>query len=161
MVTGKVLFFNPDRQFGVIRDDTGKRYIAVESQIEPDCYGRRFLICGERITFEPVHDDRGAHAENVRIDRVCDYDIQYREVCRVTSWNGTFGFAARETGGFLFIHQNQIVTEGTLAPGVYIRVKPVPPQPLKKGWSWEGDEIEIFEEPEIETEPAESNEPLT
>lgn len=65
-MTGKVKWFADEKGFGFIAPDDGAKdcfvhYTAIEGK------GRRTLVEGQRVEFEPVKGTKGPAAEKVRV----------------------------------------------------------------------------------------------
>ncbi len=66
MAHGTVKWFSPDQGYGFIEVDDGGHDIFVHfTAIQTDGY--RVLEEGQRVEFEIMEDDRGSHAEAVRV----------------------------------------------------------------------------------------------
>lgn len=148
-MNGWVSYWSEERNLGSVRTDDRVGYLVLRRDIEPDSIGRRFLVLHELVTFD-ISEERLDRAERVK---PCFREPveEMPEIVTLKKWNGVYGWAAREIGGDLFIHRNEIVTQGieTLMEGSRIRCLPAPP--ARSGDpNWVGTEIEIFLPEEIE-----------
>lgn len=134
--------------FGFVCDEYGsERYFASAKLIVEDSVGRRFLIEGEEIEFDVEPDNKhSGELMAVSIKRLnCEQPAKetYHELVSITRWDGVVGFALRPSGDYLFIHKNEIVTEGleSMRAGtqLWCRVG----RPSKPGAKWVGLGIEI------------------
>ena len=64
MSSGKVKWFNADKGFGFIKDDSGKEYFFHQSAIYGE--GIEDLREGDSVEFEVGEGPKGPRAENVR-----------------------------------------------------------------------------------------------
>lgn len=160
-VEGSVLRYDDTRMFGIIEGPNGATYIAHESQIQPDGIFRRFLIPGERVSFQPVIKDRKGtfRAYNVRLLERAPIQVSsdYHELVTVRHWNGEDGNATRPLGGSLRFFSDAIITEGieTLKVGSQLWVVPAPMRGSRGNREWMATQIAICcETPESAPEQA-------
>ena len=62
---GKVKFFDENRGFGFILGDDNRDYFVHYSDLKMD--GRRSLLDGEIVEFEPSENEKGLLAKNITI----------------------------------------------------------------------------------------------
>lgn len=63
-MNGKVKFFNAEKGYGFITDESGKDVFVHYSAIQKEGY--KSLEDGQNVTFDVVEGDRGPQAANVR-----------------------------------------------------------------------------------------------
>lgn len=63
-MNGKVKFFNAEKGYGFITDESGKDVFVHFSAIQKEGY--KSLEDGQNVTFDVVEGDRGPQAANVR-----------------------------------------------------------------------------------------------
>ena len=119
-----------------------------------DRYGRQFLSHTDRVLFSPMRRPNGKfRALNVwPVNRpVCEpYNLNWREEVTLENWSGCYGFAKRECGNRIYVHESEIITEGleTLGPGSRLWCGVAPPADGKG--SWVGFEIQILQPEDYE-----------
>ena len=60
---GSVKWFNENKGYGFIREESGEEFFVHHSAIQ--CEGVRTLSEGEAVEFDPVEDPKGKQAANV------------------------------------------------------------------------------------------------
>ena len=123
-----------NRALGVVKSGR-KTYLAIAKDIAGDCYGRKYLVKGERCSFESGTRDGNPIALLVNPDRPEVYDPEYRETGELLSWHNDRGTGYGVVRRYLFNHfayvsadEIETLGEATLHRGSEIRFGLLPPR---------------------------------